>query len=132
MISIRISLAVVLLACLCGCGPLIVAGAGAGAGVATYSYVTGDLEVEYAKSYESVWDAAVRALQELDISVEGKTKDGVSGTIEARRATGKKVVVKVKNKGPSAAVVNIKVGTFGDENASLVIKGAIDRQLGTG
>ena len=116
----------------CGCVPLIFAGAGAGAGVGTYAYVKGDLEVEYASDYESVWNATLQALDDRNIGVEGQSRDGFKGVIKARRASGTVVTVKVVGKATRVTVVRIRVGTFGDEQASLMIKKSIDRHLGLG
>ena len=111
-----------------GCAYLMAAGAGAGAGVATYAYLKGELEVEYPYDYSTVWNATLKALKDLRITVEEKVQDGMSGTIKARRYTGTPVRIKVINKG-KLTVVKIRVGTFGNKEVSILIKEAIDRHL---
>lgn len=113
-----------------GCAPLIFAGAGAGAGIGTYAYIKGALEIEYPRDYEEVWNATLRALEERNNTIEGQTKDGVSGTINARRPSGTAVKIKVVNKGTRLTTVNIRIGTFGDQEASMAVKDSIDRYLG--
>ena len=113
-----------------GCVPLLLAGAGGAAGA--YFYKKGELVVPYDKPYESVWVATLNAVQDRNITVEQKAKDGLSGTIKGRRAGGSGVKIKVLNKAAGTTVVKIRVGTFGDKQASLLIKQAIDRRLGSG
>jgi hypothetical protein len=113
----------------CGCAAVIAAIAGAGIGAATYAYVTGDLKIEYPIPYESVWEATVKALQDLDIAVEEKTKDGISGTIKAKRSNDTPVHIKVKREASEITIVKIRVGVFGDKEKSVVIMEAIDKYL---
>ena len=113
-----------------GCAPLIFAGAGAGAGIGTYAYIKGSLEIEYPRDYEDVWSATLRALEERNNTIERQTKDGVSGTIDATRPSGTPVKIKVVNKGARVTTVTIRVGTFGDQSASMALKESIDRYLG--
>ncbi len=113
-----------------GCAEVILVGAGAGAGVATYTYIKGEMKIEYPRPYEEVWRATLAALRDCDITIEQKVKDGFSGKIKARRANGGSVTVKVINKGSGITAVKIRVGTFGNKRASMVIKESIDRHLG--
>ena len=113
-----------------GCAPLVIAGAGAATGVATYAYIKGVLKVEYPRAYERVWRATVAALKDCQIKIEETKKDHISGKIKGKRADGTPVTVKVINKASNVTVVKIRVGLFGNKNASLIIKEAIDRRLG--
>jgi len=88
---------------ICGCGFLIGAGVGGGAGLAGYKFLEGKLEIEYIAPYERVWQATKLALKDTGI---------------------------IKNKATGMTIVSIRVGIFGDENASLIIKKAIDKRLG--
>lgn len=131
MKSIKLISLVAMLAMGCGCAaPVILAGAGVGAGAGTYAYIKGELKVEYPRSYESVWRAALNALRDSNITIEEKTKDGISGTIKARRVTDTPVKINVVNKAAGATIVKIRVGAFGDRETSVIIKKAIDRRLG--
>jgi hypothetical protein len=128
MKSIKVISLVTILAMGCGCVPLILAGAGAGAG--TYAYIKGELKVEYPKSYESVWAATLKALRDGNITIVTKAKDGISGSIKARRADDTAVRINVENKVSGPTILKIRAGVFGDKEASLIIKKAIDRHLG--
>jgi len=130
MRSAKFTILIALLIVSCGCAALVAAVAGAGVGVASYAYLTGDLKIEYPRPYESVWDASLNALKDLDIKVKEKRKDSISGKIKAERASGTPVTIKVKNKGSKLTIVKIRVGTFGDKEASITIMEAIDSYLG--
>ncbi len=111
-----------------GCVYLVAAGTGAAIGAGTYAYMKGELCIEYPYAYEAVWDATIKALEDCGIAVFEKEKDALEGRIKGRRATGGEVVVKVQNKGKST-LVRIRVGLFGDERVSMMIKENIDRRL---
>lgn len=111
-----------------GCAYLVVAGTGAAIGVGTYAYLRGELCIDYPYAYDTVWDATLKALEECGIAVYQKDKDALGGHIRGKRATGGDVVIKVQNKGKST-LVRIRVGLFGDERASHMIKEKIDRRL---
>jgi len=117
------------LLCLCGCAAALV-GAGAGAGIVGYKFIEGELRVDYiGVSYQKVWKATHLALREANIHIEKETYDAVNGKIKAKKPDGKFVFIKVENK-PSIVRVSIRVGIFGDRNASLIIKRLIDKHLG--
>ena len=115
---------------ICGCGFLIGAGVGGGAGLAGYRFFEGKLEIEYIAPYEKVWQATNLALKDTGIHVEKIEKDAINANIKARKADGKAVTIKIKNKATGMTLVSMRVGIFGDENASLIIKKAIDKRLG--
>lgn len=130
MRSAKLVFPIALLVMTCGCAALVAAIAGAGVGVATYAYVTGDLKIEYPRPYDTVWEATLKALGDLNMTVEEKTKGSLEGKIKARRASGTAVKIKVKNKGPKLTIVKIRVGLFGDKESSIAIMDAIDNYLG--
>ncbi len=120
---------IVFLFFLSSCAPVLL-GVGAGAGVAGYKYVSGTLSVEYVADYDKVWNATLNSLKELDIKIEKVEKDALNGYIKAKKVDGRIVIVKLKNKPSNIVEVRIKVGIFGDEEASKIIKRAIDTELG--
>jgi len=119
----------IVLLSLCGCAAVLV-GAGAGGGIAGYKFIEGELQVEYIAPYERVWQATTLALKDLNIRTEKVEKDAISGKIKARRADNSVVTIKIKNKPSGIVRVGIRVGIFGDEEASKLIKKAIDKRLG--
>jgi hypothetical protein len=125
MILVLIGMGLMLQGCL-----LLAAGAGAGAGVATVAYVKGELKTTYAASLDRAWDATLSALKDLQINVRSSKKDATEGNIEASKADGTKVKIALEPAGPDTTSVRIRVGTFGDEEASKVINRKIASSLG--
>ena len=125
MILVLICMGSMLQGCL-----LLAAGAGAGAGVATVAYVKGELKTTYAASLNQTWDAALGALKDLRINIYSTKKDATEGDIEATKADGTKVKIALEPAGPDTTSVRIRVGTFGDEEASKVINRQIASRLG--
>lgn len=113
-----------------GCAAVVVGGAAAGAGVATVYYIKGELQSTYPASLEATWDATLRALKELGIRVYSSKRDATAGFIEASKVDLTKVKIQLEPAGPGTTTVRIRVGTFGDEEASLAIHREISRKLG--
>ncbi len=109
---------------------LLVVGAGAGAGAGTLAYVRGELQTTYAAPLNRTWDAALGALKDLAIPVNSAKKDELGGTIEATRSDGKVVKITLETAGPGTTTVKIRVGMFGDEEASKAINRRIGERLG--
>lgn len=112
---------------LTGCAVALV-GAGAGAGVGTYAYVRGELQREYDAPLDLTWAATTQALKAMEIRVVEAEKDQLGGTIDARRAddTTVKVALEPKN---GRTLVKIRIGTFGDREASERIANEIQSRL---
>ena len=121
----------VLLLCFClvGCAPVGFFVAGTAAGVGGYKYYQGALDVIYQAPYMDTWNAAVRVLEDMNFKIDQKSNDAMSGKIEAKRADNKPVIVSLKYKSTNETDVTIRVGIFGDENASNVIKDRIAQEL---
>ena len=101
-----------------GCTSVAMVGAGAGAGIGTYSYVKGELKVDYPYTYDQTWNASLTALERLEIEVTTKKRDALNGKIKGKRGDEKSVVIKLKNKGLGITTVGVRVGSFGDQDAS--------------
>lgn len=110
-----------------GCTALMVAGAGA-AGVAGYAYLEGKREKTYPYPITQTWPAVSEAVKSLELPVLQETADGLGARLEGRTAQGEKVAVTLTPKG-DATEVQIRVGVFGDENASELILAAIEERL---
>ncbi len=116
------------LALLPACAVALV-GAGAGTGVGTYAYVKGELQQEYDAPLDLTWAATVRALKELEIRVVDTQKDQLGGKIEARRADETAVKVALEPKMRDRTLVKIRIGIFGDRDASERIGKEIEKHL---
>jgi uncharacterized lipoprotein len=107
-----------------GCTAAVV-GIGAGSGLGTYSYVKGELTVLYPFPYDRTWDASLTALERLNIEVTNQQRDALNGRIKGRRGDGKPVVIKIENKGLDVTEIGIRVGNFGNQDASRKIQQTI-------
>ena len=74
-------------------------------------------------------DAAIKVMEEMNFTIDNMVKDAMSGKIEARRADNKPVTVSLKYKSTNETDTSIRIGIFGDENASNVIKDRIAKEL---
>ncbi len=116
------------LALLPGCAVALL-GAGAGAGVGTYAYVRGELKREYHASLDRTWGGKLKALKALELRVVDTQKDRLGGKIEARRGDGTTVKVALEPKASDSTLVRIRIGTFGDRDASERIGKEIEKRL---
>jgi hypothetical protein len=122
-----------LLGVLVGCSGCVAASvgaaAGAGAGVGTYSYIKGELEATYSVPIEEIWPHSVAALEALHLHIDTKQMDSLGGRIEARRADGTPVKVRLKPIGQRSTEIGIRIGTFGNREQSERIHNTIQKQL---
>jgi hypothetical protein len=105
-------------------------GVGAGAGVGTYMYIKGELRATYNVPLEQIWPKTLAAMRDLKLTIDRKQMDALGGTIDARRADGTPVKVKLKPEGDRSTTISVRVGTFGSKEKSKRIHRAIQKQLG--
>ena len=72
----------------------------------------------------------MRALQDANLQVTDTQKDETKGTIKAKRSDDTAVTVALEPAGPNTTSVGVRVGTFGDEEASRAIHNRIASRLG--
>ena len=111
-----------------GCAAVVV-GTGAGAGV--YSYIEGELRRAYPADAERTLAACLQSLESLKIRVEQKTADGITTTIQAKRANGAPVTVKTTKLAPRVTEVGVRAGVIGlwDKQVSELIHATIAQKL---
>ena len=115
---------------LTGCSaPLVIFGAGTAAGVGGYKFYKGSLTVLYQAPFMEVWDGTLKAVEEMNLKIELSEHDITSGRIHAKRADKKTVAIVLKYKSQKETEAVIRVGFFGDEGASIVIKDRIKQTL---
>jgi len=112
---------------LTGCAAVLLAGAGAGIG--TYAYVKGELQREYDAPLDLTWAATTQALKSLEVQVVDTKKDQFGGEIDAQRADETTVKVALEPKAGNRTLVKIRVGVFGDRDASERIGKEIEKRL---
>ncbi|UJS18033.1 MAG: DUF3568 domain-containing protein [Candidatus Jettenia sp.] len=109
-----------------GCVALLVGG---GAGAGTIAYLKGDLRSLEEASLERVWEAAQKAIQELEFVVTSKQKDIFSAKFTAHGAQDKKVTVDLKKISDNLTEIKIRVGIFGDESLSRLLLERVRKHL---
>lgn len=104
----------------------VAAAAGTGIGVA---YAKGDLEAVVDAAPQEVVAAAKAALDDMGIRVLATEWDDQEGTINARTALDKKIIIKVARHTDTTSTLSVRVGTFGDEAMSQTIYEKIKARL---
>ena len=128
MRKVRVLLALLLVGLVGGLGGCFLALAGAG-GAGTYAFVKGDLETMERESVEELYNAALAALEELQIPVITKSQDATVAQIEGRNAEDKKVAIKIEVAENELTKMSIRIGTFGDQEQSQMIYDTIKAKL---
>ena len=77
----------------------------------------------------TVWDATVKAVEQLEFIVVNKVNDAISGKYEVVTADNKTVHIDVKRVGDNITEIKIRVGTFGDETLSRYILNKIQSNI---
>ena len=114
---------------LAGCTSLVLFGAGTGMGVGGYKYVKGSFTVIFQAPYMKTWDATLKALEKMNFKIETQEHDLTAGMIEAKGAEDRWVRIIFQYKSSQETEVVIRVGLFGDEEASMAIKEEIRKVL---
>ena len=108
-----------------GCMAVALVGAGAG----TVMYVRGDLEAVLSNDINSVYEAAQKSLEQLELKVSSKAKDVLAAKIVARDAQDKKITIKLSSTAENTTELNIRAGVFGNETKSRLIYEQILKNL---
>lgn len=108
---------------------VILGGAAAAAGAGTYAYIKGDLKRNYEASIDTAWEASVKAVEELKMTIESKQHDAFSGIIKGKMADGKSFAINLKRLGENLTEIGIRIDTFGDRQKSEVIHDKILSKL---
>ena len=114
---------------LAGCGALVVFGVGTAAGIAGYKWYEGSLTVIYEAPYIKAWDASLKALGDMKLEIKSQKHDLTKGTIKAEMEDKRSVTVSLAYKSAQQTEVEIRVGFFGDKDASDVIQESIRKEL---
>ncbi|HSR13217.1 MAG TPA: DUF3568 family protein [Thermodesulfobacteriota bacterium] len=116
---------------LSGCALLVAAGAGAAAGVGAAEYVGGELKQEYAAPLDKTWEAALAAVQELKMKSSEKFLDNLdqNRVIKGQTEEGKAFQISLSAVSKDITMVKVRIGTFGDEEFSKKVQGAIAGSL---
>jgi len=89
--------------------------------VGTSAYVRGEGRITLAHDVETVFNAAVAALeQDMLLEVHDKAFDLTTGRIEATRADANKVKVRLYYRAADVTELRVRVGTVGDNTWTLL------------
>jgi hypothetical protein len=105
---------------------LAVVGLGA---AGTVAYVRGDLQATESAGIDDVYQASLKALDELELHPTTKSNDALSAVIVARDAEDKKVTIKLKAEAEDSTNLSIRIGVFGSETKSRMIYQKIQENL---
>ena len=126
----RCKLLVLLLAVSLLAGGCVAIVAGVAGGAAAAIYVRGEGKAAFPHDVETVFNAAVAALeQDLMIPIVTKAYDVTNGRIDARRADDNKVKVRLKLIGANVTEVRVRVGTIGDKSWSEILLAKLESRL---
>ncbi len=96
--------------------------AAVGVGAAgTIAYVRGDLQATESESIDVVYEASIKALDELDLHITSKSKDALVAQITTYDAQDKKIKIKLKATTDRTTKLSIRIGVFGSETKSRLI-----------
>lgn len=98
----------------------MIAAVGIGA-AGTIAYVRGDLEAVEPAPIDVVYDASLKALEELELHVTSKSKDALVAQILTYDAQDKRIRIRLKAATDNTTKLSIRVGTFGSETKSRLI-----------
>lgn len=101
-----------------GCIPLLLGGAAA---TGTYAYVAGEMQVTEHIPMDVLWVASQEAVEDLELEVTERDKDGLTAALTAVGSEDKEIKVRLEKKAPSVTVIRIRVGVFGDEAFSHLV-----------
>lgn len=101
-----------------GCG-VVLFGAGAAVGAGALVWHRGWLRGSLPEPIERVQRAAKAALGDLNATVVSEELKGKTGMVDATMPDGRRVVVETRLLGPKDTQVRIRVGIWGDQDASL-------------
>ena len=111
-----------------GCAAALIGG-GAAVGMGAAAYIRGELEAHEDAALDQVYEASLRAMDDLEFRVTEYEKDAVDARIEAKGAGDKKIQVALDRKADETTRIRIRVGTFGDEEVSRLILDKIRANL---
>jgi hypothetical protein len=107
----------------------VIGAAAAAVGAGTYYYVKGDLERNYEAPMDKTWEATIKSIEELKLTVESQKHDALSGVIKGKMADEKGFEINLKRLGENSTEVGVRIGTFGDREKSEAIHDKILSKL---
>ncbi len=91
-----------------GCSPTLV-------GENTAAYSLGTLHARIDREMNSVFDASVKALEALEITVTEKKKDVFAARVTGKTADERTITIRIEPEGDSSTLLSIRTGIVGGE-----------------
>ena len=91
-----------------GCAPTLV-------GENTAAYSMGRLHARIDRDMNSVYEASVKALEALEITVTEKKKDVFTARVAGKTADERSITIRIEPEGDSSTLLSIRTGVMGDE-----------------
>ena len=107
----------------------VIGAAAAAVGAGTYYYVKGDLKRNYEAPMDKTWEATIKSVEELKLTIESQKHDALSGVIKGKMADEKGFEINLKRLGENLTEVGVRIGTFGDRTKSEAIHDKIHSKL---
>ena len=105
------------------------AGGGSGGDVGTYVYMRGEVMTVEGAPFSQVWEAVITSMEGLDYEIQDKGNDGLVASLIARQPDDTRVEIHLSRVDSANTKMRIRMGVFGDEEASLLVVKAIRAQL---
>ncbi|KAA0247685.1 MAG: DUF3568 family protein [Candidatus Jettenia sp.] len=99
------------------------------AAAGTAAYTLGELRSMEQVSLDRTWQAAQKAVEDLEYTVTSREKDALAANLIARGAGDKKIEINLRKVSEEMTEVRIRVGTFGDESLSRLVLKRIKKNL---
>ena len=107
----------------------VIGAAAAAVGAGTYYYIKGDLKRNYEAPMDKTWEATIKSVEALKLTIESQKHDALSGVIKGKMADEKGFEINLKRIGENLTEVGIRIGTFGDRVRSEAIHNKIHSML---
>ncbi len=107
----------------------VIGAAAAAVGAGTYYYIKGDLKRNYEAPMDKTWEATIKSVEELKLTVESQKHDAFSGVIKGKTADEKGFEINLKRLGENSTEVGVRIGTFGDRAKSEAVHDKIHSKL---
>ena len=115
----RISLLCCFLIGLSACSrEMVIIGGAAAVGTGAYIYTKGNLKRNYEASMDDTWQAALKSVEDLNLTIESRELTASDGVIKGKMTAGQSFTISLKQLGEKLTEVGVRVGTFGDRPRS--------------
>jgi len=114
-----------------GCTAAMVGGSAARSAGTTFLYMRGAVTTDYCQPFDPVWNACEKTVADMRGRKVAPKKTIGQGVIAAV-INGKKVKISVSYKAKNLTSVSVRIGFFGEDQASQFIHDAISENLSSG